>query len=213
MSNYLSVTGILQELRVKALEDWNYKIGLQGLPKEKIMIEAKTIGTALHSLVERGDFPSIPITEEQKKIVGNLYMQHIKWELENKPTYIYKEYSLTAPSEIFGTPGFTIKGKLDAIVQFEDKRILLLDWKTSSSIYESEWLQLAAYYQMLPENLDKYPVTEVGIVRLDKNGNNYEYKTMKVDSEEFQKYILLFNSLVAVAINRKLLPKLFNNWE
>jgi len=71
-----------------------------------------------------------------------------------------------------------------------DGKVTLVDWKTSSKIYPSHLLQVAAYLQAESEK-GKYKPAETAVLRLGSNHKvGYEFKT--VDLKESQKNFKYF---------------------
>ena len=96
---------------------------------------------------------------------------------------------------------------MDAIVEI-DGIITIMDWKTSKAIYPEYFAQLSAYYYLLM-NCD-YGDTDlpkqVGILKLPKeDGCDFEYSTIKVDSEKFRNGWKYFEACLNLYNAKKLL--------
>jgi hypothetical protein len=75
------------------------------------------------------------------------------------------EVQLVSEAHLFG-------GTIDAPSIDKEGRIVLLDWKTSSGIYLSQKLQLAAYERLWNENRPDQKVQRRAVVRIGKEKSN-----------------------------------------
>lgn len=84
--------------------------------------------------------------------------------------------AIQTPVKIENQDGDTINGKLDLIVEWEDGRVILMDNKTTSVIYDKNSAknseQLNLYYYLEKDN---YKLDAVGFITLSKK-INWEYK-------------------------------------
>jgi hypothetical protein len=126
---------------------WAFKQGQSGASSlyEK-RDEAADIGTRAHGLIERhvnGEDIDAIIKSETSTGAVNAFQMYLKWEKQTNLKLLskYQEMQLVSPNYAFG-------GTPDAIGEI-DGEILLLDWKTSNSVYSDYLIQLAAYQHLV----------------------------------------------------------------
>jgi hypothetical protein len=99
-----------------------------------------------------------------------------------------EETVLNAHPPFGGTADFRGEILLDEYV--DEKKAIILDWKTSSAIYPTYYMQVSAYAKALG-------YTNAGIVRLGtKSKRGYEFKFW--GEEEIEKYYNLFWNIYAI---------------
>jgi ATP-dependent exoDNAse (exonuclease V) beta subunit len=105
------------------------------------------------------------MTETDNAEVKNCLNAFLKWEEENKPTYILSE-------EVVADHTQKIAGTVDIVAELNGEMVLI-DLKTNSVIDEKMYLQTALYKHML-EACGLF-CQERYILRLDKEKGVYEY--------------------------------------
>jgi hypothetical protein len=178
---------------------WANKLGLQGICSEAYMRHTANIGTMAHKMVEI-DLNGIG-GEECRGLIEGSYL-----DSEFYDTYYY--YAATAYNKYFlwrnDHPSFTpihtelplvnynlgYGGTIDIYGELDGRKVLI-DIKTSNSIYKSHRLQVAGYRGLLRSNY--YPVDDVYILRIGRDENDpYQFnKVRNVDKlfGEFKKLI------------------------
>lgn len=160
-----SVTSILDCYpKPAAFYDWLKKVGEDA---DQIRDEAGDRGSTVHKLTEQFD-----AGEEVKLMDENGYVAYklIEWAMFER----YVEFRKRFPLEVIYSElnmssdmlGFA--GTLDRVVKFND-RILILDIKTSNSLYDHYWLQMAAYEKLLAEKQPGLQVDGYAILWLNAN--------------------------------------------
>lgn len=169
-------------------------IALSQIPKDVLENAAKR-GTAIHSLCTayaRGDF--IPKIEEEYEPYFNSF---VEWYDENVEGLIKSEDRLYDDE-------LRYCGKFDLLVQLYNNpnEVVLIDIKTSTKIYESHVVQLAAYKNLV--NLQG-PASVRGIVfrgillQLGKKGKpakEHSYSNLKPYFNKFLHAISLYNYFI-----------------
>lgn len=160
-----SVTSILDCYpKPAAFYDWLKKVGEDA---DQIRDEAGDRGSTVHQLTERFD------GGEEVKLMdgdGRVSYKLIEWAMFER----YVEFRRRFPLEVIFTElnmssdllGFA--GTLDRVVKLND-RILILDIKTSNSLYDHYWLQMAAYEKLLKEKQQALQVDGYAILWLNAN--------------------------------------------
>lgn len=146
--NYVpSVTTILDCYpKPPSFYDWLKKVGEDA---DTIRDEAGDRGSTVHKLTERYD-----AGEEVNLIseTGSIDYKLIEWAMFERYVEFRRRFELQIiHSELHllsDKLGFA--GTLDRVIQFNG-RLLIIDIKTSNSLYDHYWLQMAAYKELLAE--------------------------------------------------------------
>lgn len=150
-----SVTTILGRFKESGgLLYWANKAGLDGLTLEQARTPAATAGTLAHELVEahlRGEpEPELQGDPEIIAKARGAYATYLKWESMTKLEVRHAEVALISEKYHFG-------GRLDAIGVVGNE-LVLIDWKTSNSVYLDYTLQMAAYQVLWEEAYPDHPL-------------------------------------------------------
>jgi len=128
-----------------ALIYWAYKRGKDGLELYDSRDKAAEIGTVVHDMVERFIALEDPmkaleaLKEEDHKAALNAFNAFDDWFEMNQFKVVAQEVQLVSDIHRYG-------GTPDAIAEDSKGRLVLLDWKTSSSgVFVDYLLQLGAY--------------------------------------------------------------------
>jgi hypothetical protein len=158
-----SVTTILDCYpKPAAFYDWLKKVGEDA---DQIRDEAGNRGSTVHNLTERFDGgEEVGLMDDQ----GNISFKMLEWSMFER----YVEFRRRFPMEMIFTElhmssdilGFA--GTLDRVVKFND-RLLILDIKTSNSLYDHYWLQMAAYEKLLAEKQPQLKIDGYAILWLN----------------------------------------------
>lgn len=133
---------------------WANKCGLEGKTLDQAREPAATAGTMAHELVEahlRGE-PEPVLTGNGDVIekARAAYSAYLKWESMTHLEVRHAEVALVSDRHRFG-------GRLDAIGVVGNE-LVLVDWKTSNSVYSDYLLQLAAYKVLWEETYPDHPL-------------------------------------------------------
>jgi len=114
--------------------------------------DAANFGEQVHNLVE-AHISGQPITNRSTLVPEVLqgFENYLNWEVDNKIVIDQQEIPLVSEKYRFG-------GTLDAIGHDSRGRRILLDWKTSNSVYVDYLLQLSAYQALWEENYPDDPI-------------------------------------------------------
>ena len=66
-------------------------------------------------------------------------------------------------------------GTVDIVARNKDDEVIVIDLKTSKGVYDEYRLQLAAYCQMVKENMNLDYVPKAYILRIDKETGEFEH--------------------------------------
>jgi hypothetical protein len=133
---------------------WANKAGLDGLTLDQARTPAATAGTMAHELVEahlRGEpEPALSGPADVVEKARQAYASYLKWEAMTKLEVRHTEVAIVSEKYKFG-------GRLDAIGAVGNE-LILVDWKTSNSVYVDYTLQLAAYRLLWEEAYPDHPL-------------------------------------------------------
>jgi hypothetical protein len=148
---------------------WAWGLGNKNQDYRKVRDRAAEIGTVTHFLIEsyfHGWEPDLseysPADIERAQVAFQNFLSFWK---EQELTVLEPEVQLVSEKHLFG-------GTIDAPSIDKEGRIVLLDWKTSSGIYLSQKLQLAAYERLWNENRPDQRVQRRAVVRIGKEKAN-----------------------------------------
>jgi hypothetical protein len=145
---------------------WAWNLGNAGQDFRKVRDKAADIGTICHFLIEchfHGWVPDLSEYAPEDVVRATIAFGNFKtfWD-EQELTVLEPEVQLVSEEHMFG-------GTIDAPSVDKQGRIVLLDWKTSSGIYLSQKLQLAAYERLWNENRKDQVVQRRAVVRIGKD--------------------------------------------
>jgi hypothetical protein len=148
--SYCRVTNTLNIIAKNGLFSWYQSVGKK--KAEAIIKDRQIIGTKVHSAIEHtllGDYDSS--TEKHKEILKCVQMFKIfKYNTNLSPQALEQrlwndEFGYAGTCDYIGKyttwNPYCMRGHK---VEFKDD-LVIIDWKTSRSIYKDYWLQMAAY--------------------------------------------------------------------
>lgn len=134
--------------------------------------KAMDIGTLVHELIEKhcqtGIAPDLKDEPDEVQTAFNAWLQ---WTEENDFEPLVQEVQVCDP-----VVGYA--GRFDAIAKVNGV-VTLLDFKTSTGIWDEYLYQLGAYWSAA--NDAEAPILQGGILRLDKETGMPEWKTYTLD--------------------------------
>ncbi len=160
-----SVTSILDCYpKSAAFYDWLKRVGEDA---DNIRDEAGDRGSVVHKLTERYDAgEEVNLINEN----GNIDYKLAEWSMFEKYVDFRRRFQLevifSELNLISDNLGFA--GTLDRVVKFND-RLLILDIKTSNSLHDHYWLQMAAYKQLLAEVQPALKIDSYAVLWLNAN--------------------------------------------
>lgn len=204
-----SVTTIIKLLNKPELVNWANWMGFKKTKVDDILDFSSEIGTMTHDFIERfirngkinlnkiktyyeyRDTPDIAIhcfdlflewLDDMKPRVSKFTGKRTGGEIK----FLYSELQLSC--DRYG-------GTIDCICTIDDT-LYIIDFKTSSSIYPTMFLQLSAYVQLFMHNYPEYQIEKVAILRLDKKKKKYQFQEM--DYADTLIYYEAFEGLLSV---------------
>lgn len=187
-----------------------------GSDADSIRDEAGRRGSVVHELTERYDcneectFINLNGNPQFKMNEWSMFERYVEFVNLHQPKNWAMELHMASASLGFA-------GTLDRVIEMNGKT-MLIDIKTSNSIYPSYWLQLAAYHQLLMQHDSNVGIDAVGILWLNaktrtvgKNGaiQGIGWQLVTKDMDELKQDWELFKSTHTIwnALNKDIKPK------
>lgn len=204
-----SVTQVIGILNKPALLNWAYKTGVEAGTNnmdynlmQAIQTRSKNIGSYAHAMIHaflaHEDVEQMDISNDLKDEGAKCFTKFQKWfvdviEAQGDGEAKYTEQAFTHDTMEFG-------GKVDAVFSIAGKNVLV-DFKTSSMIADDNWIQLAAYAELLVYN--SIPIQKVAVLRLPKDDSPYEYVERDVTDVRIMGATEVFYNLLSAFIHLK----------
>ena len=153
----------------------------KGNEAKTLLTDAGDIGTSLHNRLEEIG-KGIPVKLEALKPLEKTWIeQFLVWKEENIEKFLETERAVYNPVDRYA-------GTLDSLVVLKDKRIALLDYKTSKYIYDTHELQVVAYVRAY-EELYKLKIDTVFILKFSKENGKLEIKEVKDINSQYEVWL------------------------
>jgi hypothetical protein len=173
---------------------WAFDQGKSG--KDRLYEEtekAADIGTCAHGMVELDIKEVSPdeIVDYALKILPDKGMRDKAWSA----FYAYKSWAKNFDVKIIEqeihlvSEQYQYGGTPDAIGLIGNQ-IVLLDWKTSSSVYSDHLIQLAAYEHLWNENNPERPINGgCHLLRFDKDNGDFAHHYYAQLNDEWEQFV------------------------
>jgi hypothetical protein len=184
-------TTVLGILNKPALIHWAWDLGTKGIDYRKFRDEKATIGTLAHYLIQchlSGEEPQTDdYSKNQIEQAENCTLSYYEWEKNNPIRPILLELPLVSELYQYG-------GTIDIYAELHGKKVLI-DLKTGKGIYENMFYQLAAYRELLAENVHEVDYAMIlNIPRNeDENFDARERRDLTKETEIFFNCLSIYN--------------------
>ena len=131
------VTTIINQLDKPNLVQWAWKLGKEGKDWKAERDSAGDIGTLVHELVLAHLSGEVVLLSDKDDVVKKCFEKFASWQVGTPFNIELVEEPLVSEVYKFG-------GQPDLVYDYGGK-LVVCDIKTSNGIYDSYWLQLAAY--------------------------------------------------------------------
>lgn len=192
------VTTIMNVLNKPALVKWANELGLKGIKASEYNKKAAALGVYVHKQIEDSIKQTkfimpVLLTKEQLDEANNCFKAFNDWYSLHNVDFLFSEQTFVSEKRKFG-------GIVDSICTVDNEKVLI-DFKTTNKIVDEYWIQLAAYVLLLNEN--NILVDKVAILRLPKDGKQYEYEEKELSTLLPYWYVFdschkLYNSLQTI---------------
>jgi hypothetical protein len=187
------VTTILSLLNKPALIGWAYNRGKDGVPLYESRDKAASAGTLAHLYVEHHlkDLPEPSkdgYAPDEVEKAESCYIAFLEWEKAHQFKMVHSELSLVSESYQFG-------GTIDIGAIVNDLGIV--DIKTSSDVYFTMRVQVAAYGVLWNEQFLTTPIKGYHILRLGDKGDFSHHYWPNLNAEwEVFKHLLAIQQIM-----------------
>lgn len=169
-----TVIGVNLGWNKRALMNWAWEQGINGLDYRGTKDKAASIGTVAHAMIEADlkgkDWRELVdmrnITDEMVEKAHNAFSAWKQWTSLFSFQLVGSEVSLISETYQYG-------GTIDVATVQGD--LSILDLKTSNNVYEDHKIQLAAYKQLWDENHPDNPCQALYLLRLGKDDGAFAY--------------------------------------
>ena len=168
-----------------ALIAWAWNLGREGKDYREVRDKAATVGTIAHDMVDCQIHGRPVLVEGDPEMVAkahSAFEAYLEWASMSKLEIIETECQLVSEEYRFG-------GTPDAIGRIGN-RIVLLDWKTSNSVYQDYLIQLAAYKHLIEANRD-YRIEGFHLCRFAKEHGDFSHHYYPNLDEAWRAFILM----------------------
>lgn len=155
------------------LLQWAFKQGQSGAATlYEQRDEAALAGNIAHDMIEafilNKPQPVVSVEPALMEKASNSFKQFCEWQEQTRIEIVATEDSYISERYQFG-------GTVDAIGRDMKGRIVLLDWKTSNSVYQDYLIQLAAYALLLEENKPEWKPEGFHLIRVAKESADFAH--------------------------------------
>ena len=146
--------------------------------------EAADIGTAVHAYLEsylkaginKETLPDLPVNP----LIRSAFEAFKTWTKDNNVKFIDSERKIYSREHQYA-------GTLDALAEVNGK-LAIVDFKTSSGIYDDMLIQTSAYAKAIEEE-DQKPIEECWILRIPKDGSEFETRKDDMVDMNFKSFL------------------------
>lgn len=153
---------------------WAWDLGMQGIDYRDERNKAADAGTIAHEMIEsyftNNQFDSFQYDHCLVEIAKTAFESFLQW-YTHSPIKPLKASNGRVMSEVqLVSEKYQYGGTIDLVAFYGDK-LCLFDWKTSKSLREDYFIQLAAYKKLWEENYPSHPIAGFHCIRLGKQKN------------------------------------------
>ena len=209
----LRISQVIKTLAKDQLIMWAHMLGWKRINYQQELERTANIGTFAHAMIEQyysdheiccydfDDYEVYRFSDQQEAY--NAAESFFKWLKKNERVYkvVATENTLI---------GKNVGGTIDCVIEspYNKDRVILVDYKTSSRIHFTHFLQLSGYVTLYEEIYGSNTVDGIMVIRLDKkDGKSAEAKIIR--RNDLEPYIECFKSLLTVATLSKALEHQF----
>lgn len=193
-----STTTVLKLLN-KNLDGWANSLGFRHINIQKYLEEKAALGTYIHSVSEKYFNPDMkPDVHPDSNFMSGRDYSELLYRLDYVNTYL-SDIGYKPLYQEFIMSGERYGGTLDLLFYNEElNKYLLVDLKSSKGLYNTMYMQLMGYVQLL-EELHGIHVDEVAILLILKDMDDEDFlKIYNTDTHFCQHYLEIFNQLLNI---------------
>lgn len=150
------------------LINWAGRQGMKGINPNETRRRAASKGNCVHKVIEgflKGVEPYLGLFSRDQRLFADRALESFKaWSSGRDLEFIHAEHTVISETYKYG-------GQIDVVV-CESGRLLIVDLKTTKSLWPNHLIQISAYAAAYSEQ-EGIPVDQCHILRLDKAGSGY----------------------------------------
>lgn len=181
---------------------------------------ALDVGSSVHHAAEKYLLSGKTIAHNEPQAVKNGFTAFKNWADAHKPKILETEMTVYHPQLLYA-------GTYDLLCEI-DGVLTMVDYKTSSDIWDTYWLQLAAYvrareaisgeieikgrngeYKIKLSPMEHGSIKQIAVLRLDKETGEYDFK---IDKVPLWRRFKAFRGALDIFYNLKNTRRLKNNF-
>lgn len=188
-----SCTTIVGMLGKSELVKWANYMGFKKINTTSLLEEKAAYGTFCHKLFEIYFNGGLITANSNTDYISNKEFREIIYKFYMVDLYFNKLGIRVVDTEL-SIEGNDYGGTMDLLC-YNEKRdcLMIFDLKTSKAVYQSHWIQIMGYVQLLKEKYD-LDVEEVGVILLSKPLRSPELINVK-STKECWRELAVFNKL------------------
>lgn len=188
-----SCTSIVKLLDKPELVGWANYMGFKKINTKTLLSEKAALGTHCHSLFEKYFNGAIMSASGHTEFLNKEEYCTIIYKLRMIELW-FDKLGIEVLNTEFSMEGSTYGGTLD-LLAYNRKHdcLMVLDLKTSKEVYQSHWIQIMGYVQLLKEIYD-LPVEEIGVILLSKPLRSPELINIR-KTKDCWRELAIFNKL------------------
>lgn len=188
-----SCTTIVGLLNKPELVKWANHMGFKRTDTTAYLAERAAYGTHCHSLFERYFSGGIMCANGSTNFLDKEAYRMTIYKFRMIEMY-FEKLGIEVLNMELSMEGATYGGTLDMIAYNRPKDCLMIfDLKTSKEAYQTHWIQLMGYVQLVEEVYD-LPVQEIGVILLSKPLRSPELINIRTTKESWRE-LAIFNKL------------------
>lgn len=188
-----SCTTIVSMLGKPELVKWANYMGFKKINTSIFLEEKAAYGTFCHKLFEAYFSGGLITANSNTEYISSKEFREIIYRFYMVELYFNKLGIRVLATEL-SIEGNEYGGTMDLLCYNEQKDCLMIfDLKTSKSVYQSHWIQIMGYVQLLKEKYD-LDVKEIGVILLSKPLRSPELVNIKTTKECWRE-LAVFNKL------------------
>lgn len=181
-----SVTTVLGRFKeAGGLIHWAWNLGKEGKDYRSVRDQAGDAGTLAHSMIDAHIHEQQPVISGDEETIAkatSAFNAYLIWEKSSAMKIGWTERQLVSERHRFG-------GTPDAFGTLHNQPVLI-DWKTSNSVYSDYLLQLAAYAELIRE-VEGVEVQGFYLCRFSKENGDFSVHHYPDLSEALRMFLLL----------------------
>lgn len=188
-----SCTSIVKLLDKPELVSWANYLGFKRINSKTLLEEKAEFGTHCHHLFDQYFSGAIMSANGSDEFLNKSEYRLLIYKFR-KVEIFFEKMGIEVLNTELPMEGSTYGGTLDLLAYNRRKdQLMIFDLKTSKNAYQSHWMQLMGYVQLL-EEVYGLPVGEIGVILSSKELDSPELVNIRTTKECWRE-LAIFNKL------------------